>query len=112
MKSKSTKPVKPEIEFRTYMRVDKTCYAEGDIVTIKYSKGDDILTATGRIAFIGPYGGLGGPYIRLDCSSEWHAESVIIESNDILDCKDYFEEAVSYCINDVAATKDVLDACK
>lgn len=86
MKIKSTKPVKPEVRFTTCMLVDELLFTEGTIATIKYSKGDDILTATGRIDFIGSYG-LTGPYIRLDCSSEWHGESVIIDLDDILNCE-------------------------
>lgn len=94
MKTKATKPVKPEIEFMTCMKVNGVTFSEGDIVTIKYSKGDDILTATGRIAFMGPYSSLGGPYLRLDCSGKWHSENVIVESNDILDCEFYGGEEV------------------
>lgn len=90
MKSKKTKPVKPEIEFMTCLRVDDGLYYEGDIVTVKYSDDDNILTATGRIAFIGGGSyGLTLPYIRLDCSSEWHSESICIEGVDILGCKFY-----------------------
>lgn len=86
MKIKKTKLVKPEIDVRTDLRVGGCWFVEGDIVTIKYSKDDDVLTATGRIDFIRPYG-LTGPYIRLDCASEWHAESVIIDIDDILNCE-------------------------
>lgn len=90
MKSKKAKPVKPEVDFTTAIRVDDHIFFEDDIVTVDYSNDDDILTATGRIAFIGgELYGLTLPFIRLDCSSERKSKIIIIEADEILDCEFY-----------------------